>query len=349
MLSRPLLVSALFVAASSCRANNPADAPAAATELVAVAPASAPTTTRPPERAPTVQPDAPAQTQPEPGAPAETERADAHTSASDSPFGVAPTTSRDRDHHALEYRAAMVNDGDGLAITWLDATAKVPDDAPAPDAKTLRRRFPRELAPPDDDDDDDDDADDNALGPTGGDVMRFGDEQFLFRYQWGAVESIVYITDERGAVLAAKSFAQRVRVGAVDVVDDARPELLVEVIEGDSLCCYPTAWHFYAPTRGGGLRRLVRFARASSWGSKYIRYDFANAVRVPERGVLEVETVLFNGPGESSMRGRPTRLGELQTFRYDASKRRFVKQRTTYKPQAADARGDDELDDPAER
>ena len=220
----------------------------------------------------------------------------------------------EREDNALQ--AAMVRDGEGLDLAWLDAMAAPPEDAPETDMDSLRRLLPRSLRDP---------SSEEYLESVEGAAMRFGDERFLFRHQHGAIESIVYLTDQSGRALAAKVLERRAQLGRVDVVGDARPELLVEVIEGDSMCCYPRSWQIFEPTRGGSFRRLLRVARSSSYGSKFLRYDFANAVRMPERGVIVVETVLFNGPGESPLAGRPSRAGELQTYRYSAKKRRFVR------------------------
>lgn len=217
-----------------------------------------------------------------------------------------------------ELRAAMVRDGEGLDLVWLDSVGPL-EDAPETDMDSLRRLLPSALRDPS--------SEEYIDSVGGGDVMRFGDGRFLFRHQHGAIESIVYMTDETGRVLAAHALERRAQVGRVDVVGDARPELLVEQIEGDSMCCYPRSWQIFEPTRGGKFRRLLRVARSSSYGSKYLRYDFANAVRMPERGVIVVETVLFNGPGEAPLAGRPSRAGELRTYRYSAKKRRFVRAR----------------------
>ncbi len=161
-----------------------------------------------------------------------------------------------------------------------------------------------------------------ALGEDGGGIDLHGafldasKSLFLLRYQYDAISNVYVLLDSQGRLRGSLPFEERTCAMLKDVTGDETKELIVTVIEGNSLSVYPESWQIYE-TRKAGLRKIGRVAKSYSEGSKVERYFFLNTITFPQKGIMRVETVYHSYSDFEDLeppKGYPRGLGELSEY-----------------------------------
>ncbi len=161
-----------------------------------------------------------------------------------------------------------------------------------------------------------------ALGEDGGGIDLHGafldadKSLFLLRYQYDAITNVYVLLDSQGNFRGSLPFEERTGAMLKDVTGDETKELIVTVIEGNSLSVYPESWRIYE-ARKAGLRKIGRVARGYSEGSKEERYFFLNTITFPKKGLMRVETVYHSYSNFEDLeppRGYPRGTGALSEY-----------------------------------
>lgn len=173
--------------------------------------------------------------------------------------------------------------------------------------------------------------------PTSGVWLDAEHTRFLARWSEWAVGSLVALLDADGRLLDKAFFEQRLGILLKDVVGSGTKELVLEVVEGNALSSWPMSWWIYE-VAGRKLKRIARFAKQYSSGSKYEEYYFVNKVTFPARGEMQVECVYFAGLDAfadlAPPRGYPRFAGERHEFEYRKGK--YVKTFSSSPPRMVD-------------
>jgi hypothetical protein len=207
----------------------------------------------------------------------------------------------------------------GITIRWL-GDAGATDDAPEIDDATLLAALPKRARMQLEED--------GAIRPEFWTRLDADGTLFLTHVRWGAVESSILVVTAQAKVRSVLTLRDRVPdVGVVDVVGDERQEIVVESIDGTALSDYPKVWKVYRLDARGRLEALATMARSHGQGSKCVRYFFRNRITVPEKGVLRVQNIEFDEPGESPPQNAPKSAGETHELRWSAKAGKFQRAR----------------------